>query len=245
MMTNITRRPLIVAVIASPRDVIGVSKLPLDSFDLCELRIDLLQSVPGGLESLASGLPQPKIVTVRDPREGGAGALSEVARYELFERFLPGCDMIDIELGNLRSYSSLVQYAESEGKQVIVSVHDFLKTPPMSELQMMLDRSGLGSSRLFKAATNVGSWADIEILVEFIRRNSHTRVAAMGMGAFGRLSRLVLGCLGSALVYGSVDDAVAPGQWPVTEIARILSAILEPMVDSQVQHQAQPQRRMS
>jgi 3-dehydroquinate dehydratase I len=216
---------LIVAVIASPRDVVEVSKLAADSFDLCELRIDLLQTVAGGLESLTSGLPHRKIVTVRDPREGGAGALSRGARFELFERFLPGCDMIDVELGNLSAYSGLVQHAESEGKQVIVSVHDFLKTPPLNELQAMLDRSGLGNSRLFKAATNVGSWADVEILVEFIRRNSEGRVAAMGMGTFGRLSRLVLGRLGSALVYGAVGDAVASGQWPVAELARILSEI--------------------
>jgi 3-dehydroquinate dehydratase I len=223
-MTAKVRRPLIVAVIASPREVAEVSKLPADSFDLCELRIDLLQTVPGGLE-LASGLPYRKIATVRDSRQGGAGGLSETARFELFERFLPQCDMMDVELENLNTYSSLVQQAESEGKQVIVSVHDFLKTPPLDELQSLLDCSGLGNTRLFKAATNVGSWADIEVLVEFIGRNLPGRVAAMGMGALGKLSRLVLGRLGSALVYGSVSHAVASGQWPVAELARILSEI--------------------
>jgi 3-dehydroquinate dehydratase I len=224
-MTTKVGRPLIVAVIASPQDVTEVSKLPTDSFDLCELRIDLLQTVPGGLEGLASGLPYRKIATVRDPREGGAGGLSETARFELFERVLPQCDMVDVELENLSTYSSLVQQAESEGKQVIVSVHDFMKTPPLDELQSLLDCSGLGNTRLFKAATNVGSWADVEVLVEFISRNLPGRVAAMGMGALGKLSRLVLGRLGSALVYGSVSRAVASGQWPVAELARVLSEI--------------------
>jgi 3-dehydroquinate dehydratase-1 len=218
-------RPLIVAVIASPRDVVEVSKLPADSIDLCELRIDLLQAIPGGLESLKSGLPYRKIATVRDPRQGGAGGLTEVARIRLYEQFLPQCDLIDVELGNLSIYSSLVQQAESEDKQVILSVHDFLKTPPLNELQSMLDCSVLGNSRLFKVATNVASWEDVEVLVELIRRNLPGRVAAMGMGAFGKLSRLILGPLGSALVYGSVSYAVAPGQWPVGELARILSEI--------------------
>jgi 3-dehydroquinate dehydratase I len=227
-MTAKPRRPLIVAVIATPRDIIEVAKLPAHSFDLCELRIDLLQTVPAGLESLTSELPYRKIATVRDSREGGAGALSEAVRFELFERFLPQCDMMDVELENLSACSSLVQRAESEGKQVIVSVHDFLKTPSLNELQSMLDRSGPGNRRLFKAATNVRNWADVEILIEFMRRNSQARVAAMGMGAFGKLSRLVLGRLGSALAYGSVSDAVAPGQWPVAELARILSEIWEP-----------------
>ncbi|MBV8227931.1 MAG: type I 3-dehydroquinate dehydratase [Verrucomicrobia bacterium] len=224
-MTTKTHGPLIVAVIASPRDVAEASKLPADSFDLCELRIDLLQTVPGGLESLKSGLPYRKIATVRDPREGGAGGLSEAARIELFEQFLTQCDLIDVELRNLSIYSTLVQQAESEGKQVILSVHDFLKTPQLNELQSMLECSALGNTRLFKAATNVASWADVEVLIELIRRNLPGRVAAMGMGAFGKLSRLVLGRLGSALVYGSVSHAVAPGQWPVAELARILSEI--------------------
>jgi 3-dehydroquinate dehydratase-1 len=224
-MLTILRKPAIVAVIASLRDLDEILNLPARCFDLCELRIDLLHGSPGDLDALIGRVPFPKIVTVRDTSEGGANQLRESTRLELFEHWLPQCDLLDLELRNLSRFSGLLQRAEATGKEVILSFHDFMKTPSLEELQRMLDRCPPAKTQIFKVATNVSRWSDVETLIRLVERNPELRIAAMGMGEFGKLSRLVLARLGSCLVYGSIEATVAPGQWPVKDLAQLLSEI--------------------
>ena len=219
------RKPSIVAVIASLRDFEEISDMSPGSFDLCELRFDKLLPPCDDLPSLVRKLSSPKIATVRDPLEGGANSIPESTRLDLFERWLPACNFIDVELKNLGRFSELIGEAESTGKEVIVSFHDFAKTPAIEELQEMFDRSGRVPNRIFKVATKVSQWSDVEILIRLIQENPELRVAAMGMGLLRKLSRLVLGRLGSCLAYGSVGAAVVPGQWPVTQLTDILSKV--------------------
>jgi 3-dehydroquinate dehydratase I len=224
MLTK-ARKPSIVAVIASLRDFDDISSISSRSFDLCELRIDKLLPSSDDLPVRVRELPFPKIVTIRDPLEGGANSVPESKRLRLFEQWLPVCNFIDVELRNLSRFSKVIQEAESTGKEVIVSFHDFAKTPKLEELQEMFDRSGRVPNRIFKVATAVSQWSDVEILIHLIQNNSEFPVAAMGMGALGKLSRLVLGRLGSCLAYGSLGAAVVPGQWPVTRLSDVLSEV--------------------
>jgi len=224
-MLTIPLKSLIVAVIASLEDFEEVARFPAHLVDLCELRIDLLQRFSVHLEGRVEKVPFPKIVTVRDFSEGGAGALSQAARLDLFEHWLPFCNLIDIEFKNLGQFGNLVQKAESAGKEVIISFHDFARTPSLKDLQGMVDDCRPGTSHIFKVATKVTQWSDVETLIRLIQNNPESRVAAMGMGELGKLSRLVLARLGSCLSYGSIGESVAPGQWPISELARLLSEI--------------------
>jgi 3-dehydroquinate dehydratase-1 len=219
------RQSAIVAVVAALRDFDQLPAWPAKHIDLCELRIDRLSGSSANLETLAAKIPVPKIATVRDPSQGGANGLPEATRLELFERWLPHCNLVDIELSNLSRFSALIDRAETEGKEIIFSFHDFGKTPSLQELQGMLDHCHLRQNQIFKVATNVEHWSDVETLIHLIERNPEARVAAMGMGKFGKISRLVLGRLGSCLTYGSIGESVVPGQWPVNELARLLAEL--------------------
>ena len=168
MLTK-ARKPSIVVVIASLRDFDDISSISSRSFDLCELRIDKLFPSSDDLLRRVGELPFPKIATVRDPLEGGANSIPESTRLSLFERWLPVCNFIDVELRNLSRFSKLIQQAESTGKEVIVSFHDFAKTPKLEELQEMFDRSGRVPNRIFKVATTVSHWSDVEILIHLIQ----------------------------------------------------------------------------
>jgi 3-dehydroquinate dehydratase I len=222
-----TRRPLIVAVVASPADFERISGLNRSDVDLCELRIDLLYRDSIELLPLVRKLTLPKIVTVRDPAEGGANALSEEVRLQLFEQWLPECESIDIELRNISSFAKLARDAQSSGKEVIISFHDFIKTPPFEELMEMLLQSAIVPNRIFKAATTVETWEHVAILIRLIDACPLSRVAVMGMGALGKLSRLVLATAGSYLSYGSLGKSVAPGQWPVQRLRELLTEICD------------------
>jgi 3-dehydroquinate dehydratase I len=222
-----TRRPLIVAVVGSPEDFERISGLSCNDVDLCELRIDLLWPDSIELFPLVRRLTLPKIVTVRDPAEGGANALSEELRLQLFEQWLPECDSIDIELRNISRFAKLARDAQSRGKDVIISFHDFLKTPPFEELMEKLLQSAIVPNRIFKASTTVESWEQVAILIRLIDACPGSRVAVMGMGALGKLSRLVLAAAGSYLCYGALGEAVAPGQWPVQRLRELLTEICD------------------
>jgi 3-dehydroquinate dehydratase-1 len=224
-MLTTPRQSAIVAVIAALPDFDQLLALSANHIDLCELRIDRLYGSSANLATLSSKISIPKIATVRDSSEGGANGLPEATRLELFQRWLPHCNLVDIELSNLSRFSALIEQAESEGKEIIFSFHDFEKTPSLEVLQGMLDHCRLRQNQIFKVATNVEHWSDVETLVHLIERNPEIRVAAMGMGKFGKLSRLVLARLGSCLTYGSIGESVVPGQWPVSELARLLSEL--------------------
>jgi 3-dehydroquinate dehydratase-1 len=51
------------------------------------------------------------------------------------------------------------------------------------------------------------------------------RLSVMGMGPWGRVSRLVLAKSGSLLNYGFIGTSNAPGQWPVARLKELLSEL--------------------
>ena len=219
------RKPSLVAVVASPEDVADPILSSPNGIELCELRLDLLNQNLADLEKQLVAITVPKIVTVRDPVEGGAHSLSEETRRHLLERWLPFSSYIDIELRNLKRYSELVRRAETLGKGVIVSFHDFGGTPTLDELEKLLTDSRISENSIFKIATQVLQWSDVSTLVDLLENNKDSRIAAMGMGEFGKLSRVIFARMGSCLTYCSLGKAVAPGQWPYVKLKAILSEL--------------------
>jgi 3-dehydroquinate dehydratase I len=219
------RKTSLVAVVASPEDLAEAVLLSSSDIEFCELRIDLIHPYSVALEKAGRAISVPKIITVRDPAEGGANSLNEETRRYLLERWLPLSTFIDIEFRNREQYSDLVQRAESLGKGVIVSFHDFSGTPTLKELEEILAQYGPAGNTIFKFATHLSQWSDVVTLVNLVEKNRNHRIAAMGMGEFGKLSRVILARMGSCLTYCSVGKAVAPGQWSYAKLREILSEL--------------------
>lgn len=224
-MSRIPRRSRVVGVIASEADLEAVLGDSGKSIDLCELRVDILEPRSARIRDSARTLPLPRIVTVRDPAEGGVNHLSENRRHELFEEWFPLSNYIDIELRNLTRFSRLVGRADTAGIQIIVSVHDFDKTPSLPELETALDESRGDHQRIFKIACTVTCWNDIKVLSEFLEKHQQTPIAVVGMGLLGKLSRLLFAGLGSELAYVSIGQSVAPGQWPAEKFRLLISEL--------------------
>ena len=117
--------------------------------DLVEWRVDYLNNVSSlslltvltFLSELRNELGDtPLLFTFRTKREGGEKSISPQAYEELYKAILMSglVDLIDIELFlDRETVSRLIQTAHENGVPVIVSNHDFKKTPPKEEL---LDR---------------------------------------------------------------------------------------------------------
>jgi len=222
------RKSWIVGVVASRADWELVTQSDFSELDLCELRMDLLITEQIQQDEYLKPLPLPKILTIRDPREGGKEGLSENERLRLFEEFLPHVDYIDIELRNFNLYADVIAAARASAKQLIVSVHDFTKTPALEQMERWANETETQyPGAIFKISAKLSRWDEMVRLGNFLANQSRIRVAAMGMGPLGKISRLLFACLGSELIYAACSEAVVPGQWDFRTLRSILSQILE------------------
>ncbi|MBV9619228.1 MAG: type I 3-dehydroquinate dehydratase [Verrucomicrobia bacterium] len=205
----------LVAVIASWADFQSAMRMKQPP-DLFELRLDCLCAVLDQIERKLPILRAPKIITARDPREGGIGNLSLAKRRELLSRFLPHAKYLDVELRSTRVFEPLLEEARTRNVRVIFSYHDFRSTPSSRSLYAKARTAKKYGADIFKVATRTDKPSELARLVDLI---THTDlpvpVSAMGIGKLGALSRLLLARCGSVLNYASFGRPAVEGQLPI------------------------------
>ena len=177
--------------------------------DIIELRLDLVgPDTPRWLEDAqaieARGLPI--IVTIRLAEEGGQWKKADEARLPLFEKALLHLAAADVELR-----SPLVERVSALARQhqraLIVSHHDFEKTPPLDELRAIMIREAKYGT-VAKIAVSTRSEQDIATLRALLHEECPVPLCLLGMGPLGAQTRVEFPKLGSCLTYGYLD---APG----------------------------------
>jgi 3-dehydroquinate dehydratase-1 len=221
--TNL-RKPAIVAVVAGLEDL-RVWRTFSGVADLFELRLDRLLTAKPDLTPADFSPGGPFVITARDSIEGGAPELTFEDRLSLLRTWLDIADWIDVEAGNLLAYAELVETARTKGKRIVISYHNFERTPDAAALEKILDNVPFDGRFVFKAATRVNTWQDLSNLTNFLLSRPDRDLALMGMGPLGKLSRLLLPAFGSRLVYASCAKSVVPGQWPVETLRTTLDAL--------------------
>jgi len=207
--------PAIVGIVDSLQARRRAGRLGKGDLDVLEWRADCL---PGVSALPASALPW--ILTVRHPREGGAGNLADPARGKLFLRLLPGAAYLDVELRSFRVMRHVLEAAK--GVRIIASFHDFQKTPGAAALRDLACRAADSGADILKVATRATDPRDIGRLLEIFSVSS-LPVAVMGMGPLGFSSRLLFAASGSVLNYGWLHRPNVPGQWPALELKAMLA----------------------
>jgi 3-dehydroquinate dehydratase I len=189
--------------------------------DLFELRLDRLINCLDEMKDAVGPLPAPLIVTVRDPREGGANNLSAIRRRALLFEFLLEADYVDVELHSARALRPVLQTAADKKIATIISFHDLRATPPLSQLEKIAERARSLGASIVKVATRTDTRPQLDTLLDFFDRQSATSdLAAMGIGRLGRIARLELARRGSTLNYGHLGLPAAAGQLSVQELRR-------------------------
>jgi 3-dehydroquinate dehydratase-1 len=167
----------------------------------------------------------PLIVTVRHPAEGGAHALGSARRRELFVQFMPFAALIDVELRSTGSLAGIIDDARSRGVRVIVSDHHFKTTPSVARLRELIRRAHRAGADIFKLAALAETPAALGRLLDFLSSKQPLAMSVMGMGRFGKVSRLVLAQAGSVLNYGYLDQPNASGQWEAPLLKKRLAEL--------------------
>ena len=208
------RRPRIVGVIASRDDLEQALRMRRPP-DLFELRLDRLAGVVGRVETKLPKLRAPLIITARHPNEGGSGKLSLRQRRALLSRFLTHADYLDVELRSARALRALLAIAKTKKVRRIISFHDFKSTPSARLLVAKAHNAKALRADIFKVATRTDTPTELGRLLEFITNRVNVRLAVMGIGRLGAISRVLLARAGSVLIYASLG--------PMTDVEGQLS----------------------
>ena len=129
--------------------------------DILEIRLDLLgirdlEIAAETIRKIKSETGLPVIITNRSSTEGGKWEGKEAERIGLLTNLLSlkdGPDAVDIELSAEREERDrVVKAAKTYGKTVIVSSHDFLKTPSFQEMKTTLEEAFLAGADIAKLA---------------------------------------------------------------------------------------------
>lgn len=201
------RRPRVVGVIASRADLERAVRMRRPP-DLFELRLDRLAGMADEVEKVLPRLRTPLIITARDPREGGANKLRLRQRRDLLARFLSHADYIDVELRSARTLRALLAIAKAKNVRRIISFHDFKSTPSARMLVAKAQNAKALRADIFKVATRTDTPTELGRLLEFITKNRvNVRLAVMGIGRLGDISRVLLARAGSVLIYASLGPA--------------------------------------
>ncbi|MCI7216994.1 MAG: type I 3-dehydroquinate dehydratase, partial [Megasphaera elsdenii] len=139
-------------------------------------------------------------------------------------------DAIDVEYFRDRaSIKKVLTIAKEHGVTVIMSNHDFDKTPSFDEITgRLIGMKKLGAD-VAKLACMPNSAKDVLTLLsatEAVKSQYPDEpLITMSMGKLGTISRISGEIFGSALTFGSAKKASAPGQLEVTTLQQILRAL--------------------
>lgn len=191
--------------------------------DLFELRLDALFRRCEEVEAALRYLRAPLIMTARHPREGGSNQLSLPKRRALLLRFLPHAAYVDIELRSAGAFVAILEAARAKKIRIIVSFHDFNETPRRPRLDEIARTAKSLGADLLKIATRTDTPAQLARLRDFFQHERlDMKIAAMGVGRLGRVSRFEFARLRSDLNYGHLGSPQIEGQLSLRQLRRLL-----------------------
>ena len=206
-----------------------IIELRIDAWDCIEDReksVSLLKEVRETAKNL------PVILTCRGHWEGGNKEVSESAKDAVYEAAIEEglADFVDKELSyGEPKLKQLKDSANSKGISLIISYHNFERTPSKEFVYAQLARQIHCGADVAKAALMPKSEEDVLNVLSAtlaVRRDfPDTPLITMSMGPLGMHSRIVGGLYGSDLTFAVGSAASAPGQIPAAQ----MRSVFEPM----------------
>lgn len=174
---------------------------------------------------------KPLLFTFRTEKEGGERSLPLDRYIELNLAVVQSgfADLIDIELFTVGDRAAqVVEEARKANVRVIMSSHDFFKTPSKEGMASRLQKMYQAGADIPKLAVMPQSKRDVLALLEVTLEMSESLecpIVTMSMSSTGMISRLTGETFGSALTFGAVGQRSAPGQPGARELAEVLEMI--------------------
>lgn len=206
--------------------------------DLAEFRIDLLSFASDTKQVIALGHElkkilgnKPMIATIRTKNEGGQLEISDVDYGKTYQAYLknPFMDWLDVEMfRDQKVVSEIVQKAHQKKVLVVMSNHDFQKTPSQDEIEKRLLKQDQMGADILKIAVMPKSKQDVFTLMNAtlkVSQQTTKPLLTMSMGQLGTISRVATANMGGSYSFGMIGQASAPGQIDVTKLKQILQTV--------------------
>lgn len=181
-----------------------------------EIRLESMRLDPGQVRRLFAA-PAVLIATCRPgtlPDGGRAGLLVQAIDA--------GAAMVDIELESPAAFRrEITRAARRRGCRVIVSHHDFEKTPSRAALSLIVDRCFKAGADIAKVACTANSARDCARLVGLL--DDDREIVVAGMGPLGPRARIAAMLAGVPFTYAALQRGreTAAGQMDVATLSRV------------------------
>jgi 3-dehydroquinate dehydratase type I len=192
----------------------------LKKIDFAEIRLDKMGLSPIHVRKFFSQHPK-LIATYRIGTEKNPHG-----KNLLMSAIEAGAAYVDIEVeAHDEHKTDILQKARSHRCKVIISYHNYERTPSRSELKEIVNQCFEDNPDITKVACQVHSSKDNVRILELL---SDTRsLVVIGMGQLGKITRIVAPLLGSLFTYASLDrgEETAEGQINHLLLRKILKSL--------------------
>ena len=195
--------------------------------DYVEIRFDFLNlSDMDQAMSIANMINKKAVYTLRAPDEGGQfkGNISErIAWLKKLSASKPM--LLDVELHTIKDNTYLADYLKERNISLLISWHDFEKTPPDAELKKVLYEMRTYSQNI-KMVTTAQTTVDSLRLLDLYENALGLNLIAFAMGDAGVISRVLCVIIGNApFTYASLEKAISPGQLTIKQMRKLYDRI--------------------
>jgi 3-dehydroquinate dehydratase I len=202
--------------------------------DYVEIRFDFLNL--SDLEeavNIANAVNKKAVYTLRSPEQGGQFKGNTFERITWLEKLSSSKPMLlDVELYTIKCNNNLADYLKENNTSVLISWHDFEKTPSNAQLTDLLYEMRKYSQNV-KVVTTAQKTEDSLGLLELYENTLGVNLIAFAMGEAGVLSRLLCVIIGNApFTYASLEKAIAPGQLTIKQMRKLYDRIDSYLIQS-------------
>lgn len=218
------------------QEIEQIKKYPVD---IVEWRMDMYQNIKDisktlhvlqHIRELLTDIPL--LCTFRTKYEGGNTVVTANELSKLNTHIITSgkADMIDIEFSQGEKVIAFyISLAKEHNVKVLLSNHDFHKTPTKREIvHRLLSMQNLGCD-IAKIAVMPKRKKDVLTLLDasITMHEEHATIpiVTISMHDIGKISRFTGELFGSSMTFGSVKSTSAPGQIDVTKLQQFLTYI--------------------
>lgn len=173
----------------------------LEGHDLAEIRMDGMDLNTNDIKNIFSR-PVKLIATCRP------GRIPDEYRMQFLKDAIhSGAAYVDIEMESESAWKrGIVDAARSRGCHVIISYHDYEKTPGLDRLNAIISRCLAEGADIVKIACMVRSEKDNAKLLGLLgKRQYKKKLLVVGMGPKGKITRVTAPFLGSPFSYACLS----------------------------------------
>jgi len=195
--------------------------------DLIEIRLDYFNDF-NNMKNIVESTKIPLIATNRSADEGGSFKEDEDARVKiLLDAARSGFKYIDIELST-KDVAKIAKDLHSLGSDVIISHHDFNKTPSNNEIRRIYEEMLKIDADVCKIVTTANDYNDNLRLLSFLNENfEKSKIVCFAMGEFGKISRIFSPIFGGFFTMASLEKGqeTGPGQIEIGELKELYNKL--------------------